>query len=108
LLIYKPLSTGKIDGGQFRGRFITLFKLKYYFSMDCMHLYGPAFAPSMEIKVAQGRLFLCLGFMLPKPESTCLNPHQVMDAGRSWGPSRFDKVLPAHDPEERFFVAMVI
>lgn len=30
--------------------------------------------------------------MLPKPESTCLNPHQVMDAGRSWGPSRFDKV----------------
>jgi len=46
--------------------------------------------------------------MLPKPESTCLNPHQVMDAGRSWGPSRFDKVLSAHDPEERFFVAMVI
>lgn len=52
--------------------------------------------------------FLCLGFMLSKPESTCLNPHQIMDAGRSWGPSRFDKVLPAHDPEERFFVAMVI
>lgn len=69
---------------------------------------SPAFTPGMEIKVAQGRLFLCLGFMLPKPESTCLNPHQVMDAGRSWGPSRFDKVLPAHDPEERFFVAMVI
>jgi len=38
--------------------------------------------------------------MLPKPESTCLNPHQVMDAGRSWDPSRFDKVLPAHDPEK--------
>jgi len=39
--------------------------------------------------------------MLPKPESTCLNPHQVMDAGRSWGPSRFDKVLPAYDPAKK-------
>lgn len=52
--------------------------------------------------------FLCLGSMLPKPESTCLNPHQVMDAGRSWGPSRFDKVLPAHNPEERFIIALAM
>jgi hypothetical protein len=46
--------------------------------------------------------------MLPKPESTCLNPYQLMAAGQSCGLSRFEKVLPAHDPEERFFVAMVI
>ena len=61
---------------------------------------SPAFAPGMEIKVAQGRLFLCLESMLPKPESACLNPHQAMDAGRAYGLSHFYKVLPAHDPEK--------
>jgi len=46
--------------------------------------------------------------MLSKPESTCLNTHQAMDAGGFCGLSRFDKVLPAHDPEKRFIIALAI
>jgi len=46
--------------------------------------------------------------MLPKPESTCLNPHQVMDADRACGLSHFDKVLPAHDPQKRFIIALAM
>lgn len=53
-------------------------------------------------------VFLCLGFMLPKPESTCLNPHQLIEAGRSCGLSRLDKVLPAHDPEKIFIIALAM
>jgi len=58
----------------------------------------------MQIKVAQGRLF----FVLPKPESTCLNPYQLMAAGRSCSLSRFDKVLSAHDPEKRVIIALAM
>jgi hypothetical protein len=46
--------------------------------------------------------------MLPKPESTCLNPHQVMDAGGFCGLAHFDKVLPANDPEKRFIIALAM